>query len=224
MQDQVTFEVKERFVDAAPDLVTRLQKEFLSESYAMSNPMAKPIYTGVHQESTRWSRYGWFWWAEMEEQRWILGMDVGPEPIGRLRDRGFIRWLAHFGPRDCNDWLLAPRLYAQILCFGEPDWNGIASRQGGNEAEILSTTRGLLAWETQYRLLIWKAKEDISREAIDRLIADYRKRKPEALSALESIRLGKRSLRAIFDDHPEYFLGTPDYYASGLLSRYLLPK
>ena len=147
-------------------------------------------------------------------------MDVYSEPFGDQANRGFGDWIQQFNPEDCNDWLLVPCLYQRAMVFGEPDWNGIRSRQCNRVSEILSISRGLVAWESQYRFLIYAADDSIPNQQVKELVTGYRRGQPEALCLLENITIGQRSIRNIFDDHPDYFMGTPDYFVSGLLSRH----
>ena len=211
--------LKEVFVDNDHAMVLKSYNEFLEGGYQSCNPLAryfdKPI--GASSDST----CGWFWSAKIGGSRLILGMDLSSEPIGKLKDRGFPEWLRRFSPKDCNDWLLVPRLYNQVLAFGEPDWKGITDRQSDSEKQILSFSRGLVAWESQYRFLIWAADNSIPPGQVKELVNGYRRRQPEALRLLENLTIEQRSIRDIFDDHNDFFLGTPDHFASGLLSRHV---
>ncbi len=210
---------EELFIEDDPARAGEITQSIINGHFKFCNPFLWSIAFESLRQQRNTIRSGHFLWFESVGQRWLIHYDVDSETRCWVGQKGFRSWLSSFNPQSCTDWLLIPRLYSQVVSMGEPDWDGIRARQGDAEKMVLETSRGLLAWEFQYRFLLNLADGGLERSQIDTLIREYRRGKVTAGEQLDELTLGKRSLRAIFDDHRQYFLGTPDYWASGMISR-----
>ena len=214
--------IEEIFLEDDPEKVEEIIEGMCNGYFDFCNPFYSSIVTNNYGQKPNSFRSGHFLWLETEGRRWMIYCEADNDVRSWAGQNGFQNWISLFKPQDCNDWLLAPRLYGHIVSMGEPepDWDGIRARQGDSEKRVLGMSRGILAWEFQYRFLLYLADSSLERSEIDTLIRGYRRGKSTANDQLEELKLGKRSLRAIFDDHRQYFLGTPDYWSSGMLSRW----
>lgn len=213
-----TFVVHEKFVIDDPMAVNQRLNEILGGGYEIDNPMNDRHLLEMAQ--SRHEGNAWFMWAEQEGKLWFLDGFTLDEPLSV--SRGFLPWLKEFRPKNCNDWLLAPRLYAHTLISGNSDWKNVASRKIKVADRLLAASRGLLVWEYQYRYLMYLADENISKKRTHELFTGYAMKKPTALEELDSLWIDGVSLRALFDEHQDYYLGSPNFYVSGLLSEFLI--
>jgi len=215
-----TFFVHEKFVNGNPKEVSQCLDEFLGGEYEIVNPMEER-YVQASKSDFRQEGYAWFMWAGRGKKRWLLEHHYCSEPFLEWKSEGFMNWLKQFNPKNCNDWLLAPRLYSNSLFFGNPDWSRIAATQTKTVKRVLSPSRGLLVWNTQYRHLIHIAVKDATIKRVDELVSGYVRRKDATLTELESMWIDGISLKELFDEHQDHWLGIPNPYVSGLLSEFL---
>lgn len=211
--------IEERFIEDDYQKTQELIELMHDGHFEFCNPFLASVLDPSNVQEINNVRSGHFLWINSGCQRWLILCDVSTETRCWNGQKGFQEWLSLFDPRDCNDWLLVPRLYGQIVSFGEPDWDDIRAKQSDDEKRVLEMSRGILVWEYQYRFLLHLADSRLERSQIDTIIREYRRGKSTANDLLEELKLGERSLRAIFDNHRQYFLGTPDYWSSGMISR-----
>lgn len=211
--------IEERFIEDDHQKTQELIELMHNGLFEFCNPFLASVLDPSNAQDINNSRSGHFLWLNSGGQRWLILCDVSAEPRCWNGQKGFHEWLSLFDPQDCNDWLLVPRLYGRIVSLGEPDWDGIRARQGDTEKQVLRMSRGILAWEYQYRFFLYLADSRLERSQTETLIREYRRGRSTANDLLEELKLGGRSLRAVFDDHQQYFLGTPDYWSSGMISR-----
>ena len=214
-----TVVVHEKFVVDDPKAVCQCVNEFLGGDYEFVNPLEE--FWRHDMTERRHDRFAWVLWAEQGEKRWLLDYFTCYEPTFNVVAVGFMHWLKEFKPINCNDWLLASSLYSRSLLFDEsPDWSRILSVQSQTIKRVLAPSRGLLAWDAQYRQLVYLANKDATKQQVDELLRGYNLRKNVTLDLLENMRIDGISLKKIFDKRG-YSLGVPNFHLSGFLSEFI---
>jgi len=217
--------IHETFISDDPAAVAKLRQTIWDGVHSFVTPGMSDFLKGCLDDQPK--RFAWLFAAHQGERRWVLEYDEADEPHPGANKEGFVAWLDHFSPVNCNDWLMVPFMYMRHVYDEKPiDSHSLRFPPNTVLDELLRPTRGLLLWRHQFSRLFYLAL-DIGTEEARQLQKRFFRDEPEATGLLEKTLFSGRSLASILDERTlgkTYLAGMPDYYLSGFLSEHMTTR
>lgn len=227
---------------AAPPPAIRIFEEFIDDDYWAVDALRKAILEGQYRfvdlRQREWlaQYYGsphdlpaensaWVLWAENGENRWLLRYEGSNVAFPGARRGGFMAWLNDFKPRNCNDWLMVPSLYARhVFDIDAIDWRiGPTFTHSDSLDLILSSTRGLLYWWWQVEQFLAEVL-CTSRIQARKIWLNYLCQESETIRLFQDTNYDESTLLTIARDRTlngQYFKGWPMWHVAGFLSQHI---